>query len=165
MADTCKLIQQNTPLLDSISTRSDMEKLAPEELSTLADEIRQEITRVVCRPSDEPVGPSSGPVELLVGLHYALSASAVKIIVAGEHQDFIEDIPPGEKHEIDILEQADQFFALPKTSEDNHNTHDDDKPPISAPTSIIIEVTCDQGLQEKDDAVVTAGAIAAKTGD
>ena len=146
MADICKPIQRPTPLLDSISNHDDLEKLDSGEFADLTDEMRQEITRVICRPDEpassatETVPTPAKPVELLVGLHYVLNASAVKIILAGEHQDFAKNILPQEHTDDDILEQAELFFEQSETAEKDQDDFNNNHCPTSA--SAILKIPC-----------------------
>ncbi|MCK4681314.1 1-deoxy-D-xylulose-5-phosphate synthase, partial [bacterium] len=66
-------------ILDSIDSPADVKRLSIAELATLADELRDEIIRVVSRNGGH-LAPSLGVVELTLALHYVFDSPDDKLI-------------------------------------------------------------------------------------
>ena len=68
-----------TPLLDKIKFPADVRKLAPEQLSDLADELRADMIYNVSRTGGH-LGAGLGVVELTAAIHYVFNTPEDKLI-------------------------------------------------------------------------------------
>lgn len=72
-------------LLDQINSPADLKRMPVESLPLLAQELREEIIRVIARNGGH-LGASLGAVELAIALHYVLDAPRDKIVWDTGHQ-------------------------------------------------------------------------------
>ena len=161
MADICKPIPTPTPLLDSVSNPSDLKKLTQEQLPNLATEIRQEITRVVCRTGGH-LASSLGAVELITALHYVLNSPRDKIIFDVGHQSYAHKILTGRKAAFETLRQEGGLSGFPKKSESPHDAFDTGH--SSTSTSAALGLACARDLQGENYNVVAVVGDGALTG-
>ena len=161
MADICELRPQPTPLLDSISSPSDLKKLTQDELPDLAAEIRQEITRVVCRTGGH-LASSLGVVELIIALHYVLNSPQDKIIFDVGHQSYAHKILTGRRAAFETLRQEGGLSGFPKKMESPHDAFDTGH--SSTSISAALGLACARDLQGDDYTVVAVVGDGALTG-
>jgi 1-deoxy-D-xylulose-5-phosphate synthase len=103
-------------LLDTIDSPADLRKLAIEELPELAEEIRQEIIRVVSRNGGH-LAPSLGVVELTLALHYVFDAPRDKIIWDVGHQTYAHKLVTGRRERFETLRQHGGISGFPRREE------------------------------------------------
>jgi len=92
---------QPTPgarILDRIDGPDDLKLLAPEELSTLAQEIREEILYVTSANGGH-VGPNLGVVELSIALHRVFSTPRDQFVFDVSHQGYVHKLLTGRRGE------------------------------------------------------------------
>lgn len=85
-------------LLDDIRGPEDVKLLAPQQLQTLAAEIREEILQVTSINGGH-VGPNLGVVELTIALHRVFSTPADQFVFDVSHQGYVHKLLTGRKGE------------------------------------------------------------------
>ncbi len=94
-----------TPLLDRIREPADIRRLAPEQLTQLAQELRSETIDAVSVTGGH-LGAGLGVVELTVALHYVFNTPADRVIWDVGHQAYPHKILTGRRDRIRTLRQA-----------------------------------------------------------
>ena len=106
--------------LDRIDSPEDLRKLDVSELPDLAEEIRQEIIRVVSRTGGH-LAPSLGTVELTLALHYAFDSPRDKIIWDVGHQSYPHKLLTGRRDRFGSLRQLGGVAGFPRREESPHD--------------------------------------------
>ena len=81
-------------MLESIRTPADLKSLLPEELASLASEIRQKIISVTSQNGGH-VGPNLGVVELTIALHLAFDSPNDSFLWDVSHQGYVHKLLTG----------------------------------------------------------------------
>ena len=81
-------------MLESIRTPADLKSLPPEELGSLASEIRQKIISVTSQNGGH-VGPNLGVVELTIALHLAFDSPNDSFLWDVSHQGYVHKLLTG----------------------------------------------------------------------
>jgi len=105
-----------TPLLDRISSPSDLKRLSESELKQLADELRWEVVSVVSKTGGH-LSASLGVVELTLALHYVFDAPEDKVVWDVSHQVYPHKILTGRRDRMLSLRQKDGLSGFAKRSE------------------------------------------------
>ncbi|MEY8881537.1 1-deoxy-D-xylulose-5-phosphate synthase [Donghicola sp. XS_ASV15] len=105
-----------TPLLDQITTPSDMKGLSDAQLKQLAREVRAETISAVSETGGH-LGAGLGVVELTVALHAIWDTPKDKIIWDVSHQSYPHKILTGRRDRIRTLRQKDGLSGFTKRSE------------------------------------------------
>jgi 1-deoxy-D-xylulose-5-phosphate synthase len=95
-------------LLQNINSPADLRRLQPEDLPTVADEIRQYILETMSRVGGH-TGASLGAVELAVALHYAFDTPRDRLVWDVGHQAYAHKILTGRR---DLLPTIKQYAGL-----------------------------------------------------
>lgn len=109
-------------ILDSIERPSDIRKLSPEELSTLALEIRALILETVAKNGGH-LGSNLGVVELTLALHTAFDSPRDKIVWDVGHQCYTHKILTGRKGRFAGLRRCDGILGFPCRDESEHDVY------------------------------------------
>ncbi|MBI5893891.1 MAG: 1-deoxy-D-xylulose-5-phosphate synthase [Deltaproteobacteria bacterium] len=107
-------------ILDTINNPNDLKKLQPEELPVLAEELRQEIIKVVSSTGGH-LASSLGAVELTIALHYSFNTPKDKIVWDVGHQAYSHKILTGRRDAFKTLRQFDGISGFPKPSESDYD--------------------------------------------
>jgi 1-deoxy-D-xylulose-5-phosphate synthase len=83
-------------LLESINSPADLRALPPDQLRTVADEIRSYILETMSRVGGH-TGASLGAVELAVALHYAFDTPRDRLVWDVGHQAYAHKILTGRR--------------------------------------------------------------------
>jgi len=110
----------NTPLLDSINIPEDIKKLNKNQLTALADELREFLLYTVGK-SGGHLGAGLGVVELTVALHYIFDAPKDNIVWDVGHQAYPHKIITGRKKEIETIRKKDGLAPFPRRSESKYD--------------------------------------------
>jgi 1-deoxy-D-xylulose-5-phosphate synthase len=105
-----------TALLDQVNDPSDLRKLPEEQLTQLADELRQELIRVVAITGGH-LGASLGVIELTVALHYVFDTPTDKLIWDVGHQAYPHKMLTGRRNRMLTLRQGNGLSGFTKRSE------------------------------------------------
>ncbi len=103
-------------LLEKINHPSDLKKLSMDELSGLAQEIRETIVKTVSS-SGGHLASSLGAVELILGMHYSLNAPEDIIIWDVGHQTYAHKLLTGRKDRFSTLRQLGGLSGFPNRFE------------------------------------------------
>ena len=109
-------------ILDAIREPADIRKLAPEELSKLAEEIRGLILETVARNGGH-LGSNLGVVELTLALHLAFDSPRDKIVWDVGHQCYTHKILTGRKDRFDGLRRCGGILGFPCREESEHDAY------------------------------------------
>ncbi len=91
-------------LLAQIDSPADLKKLARNELPLLAEEIRQQIVKVVSHNGGH-LAPSLGAVELAIAIHYVFDTPLDKVIWDVGHQAYAHKLLTGRRRRFETLRQ------------------------------------------------------------
>ncbi|HEX7878759.1 MAG TPA: 1-deoxy-D-xylulose-5-phosphate synthase, partial [Candidatus Eisenbacteria bacterium] len=90
--------------LDMVDSPRDLKKLSPEQLKTLADEVREEIIHVISQTGGH-LGASLGTVELTVALLHVFDSPIDKIVWDVGHQAYPHKLLTGRKQRFPTIRQ------------------------------------------------------------
>ena len=91
-------------LLDGINSPADLKGLSPEQLKTLAQEIRVYLTQTVAKTGGH-LAPSLGVVELTLALHKVYNLPKDKLIWDVGHQGYVHKILTGRREQLPTIRQ------------------------------------------------------------
>src|SRR5918993_4700133 len=91
-------------ILESINSPADLRALAPEQLRTVSDDIRQYILETMSRVGGH-TGASLGAVELAVALHYAFDTPRDRLVWDVGHQAYAHKILTGRREALPTIKQ------------------------------------------------------------
>ncbi|ARQ68044.1 1-deoxy-D-xylulose-5-phosphate synthase [Streptomyces marincola] len=107
------------PLLTRISGPRDLDRLAPEQLTELAGEIRSFLIDAVARTGGH-LGPNLGVVELTIALHRVFDSPADSILWDTGHQSYVHKLITGRK-DFSALRAKDGLSGYPSRAESEHD--------------------------------------------
>ncbi|MDD2523294.1 MAG: 1-deoxy-D-xylulose-5-phosphate synthase [Endomicrobiia bacterium] len=103
-------------ILEKISKPSDLKIIKKELLPQLADEIREELIKIVSQNGGH-LASSLGVVELTIALHYCFNVPKDKFIWDVGHQAYAHKILTGRRDKFHTLRQYNGLSGFPKISE------------------------------------------------
>ena len=106
----------NTPTLDLVKNPKDLRGLKPENLTALAQELRQEVINAVSVTGGH-LGAGLGVVELTIALHYVYQTPYDKLIWDVGHQAYPHKIITGRRDRIKTLRQTGGLSGFTKRAE------------------------------------------------
>ncbi|MEM8593460.1 MAG: 1-deoxy-D-xylulose-5-phosphate synthase [Pseudomonadota bacterium] len=121
MFDTFPKQLPHTPLLDSVPTPDKLRELTPEQLTQLANELREFLLYSVSQTGGH-FGAGLGVIELTVALHYVFNTPRDKIVWDVGHQCYPHKILTQRKDAMKNLRLRDGIAGFPKRSESNYDT-------------------------------------------
>lgn len=146
-------------ILDGIQCPSDLKQLNLEQLTALAQEIRELLIDSVSKTGGH-IASSLGAVELTVALHRVFNSPEDKIIFDVGHQAYAHKILTGRKDRMNTLRQFKGLSGFPKPHESIHDAF------IAGHASTSISVALgyaladkQQGLDHYSIAVIGDGAL------
>jgi 1-deoxy-D-xylulose-5-phosphate synthase len=113
-------VQSKTPLLDLVSTPSDLRKLEEPQLRQLADELRRETIDAVAVTGGH-LGAGLGVIELTVALHYVFDTPNDRLIWDVGHQAYPHKILTGRRDRIRTLRQGGGLSGFTKRAESEYD--------------------------------------------
>lgn len=108
-------------ILEKIEQPSDLKIIKKELLPQLAQEIRDEIIRVVSNNGGH-LASSLGVVELTIALHYCFNLPQDKLIWDVGHQAYAHKLLTGRRDRFDTLRQLGGISGFPKMSESKYDS-------------------------------------------
>src|SRR5450759_1183230 len=108
-------------LLDRINGPADLRALTPEELTTLAAEIRERLIDV-CSRTGGHIGAGLGVVELTVALHYAFQTPRDQLVWDVGHQGYPHKLLTGRNTRLETLRQEHGLSGFLKRTESEYDT-------------------------------------------
>ena len=109
-----------TPLLDKVSTPTDLRRLDPSQLEQLAAELRSETIAAVGQTGGH-LGSGLGVVELTIALHYVFDTPDDRLIWDVGHQAYPHKIITGRRDRIRTLRQGGGLSGFTKRSESEYD--------------------------------------------
>ncbi|MBI3099625.1 MAG: 1-deoxy-D-xylulose-5-phosphate synthase [Planctomycetes bacterium] len=109
------------PILDTINSPADLKRVPREQLPALAEEIRQEILRVVTQNGGH-MGSNLGAVELSIALHYVFESPKDQIIWDVSHQIYTHKLLTGRRTRFETLRQAGGLSGFSNKTESPHDS-------------------------------------------
>jgi len=106
----------DTPLLDTVEDPSDLRKLAPEQLTGLARELRHFLLYSVGQTGGH-FGAGLGVIELTIALHYSYNTPIDQLIWDVGHQTYPHKILTGRRERMHTLRQPKGLAPFPSQSE------------------------------------------------
>ncbi|MCF8535949.1 MAG: 1-deoxy-D-xylulose-5-phosphate synthase [Rhodoluna sp.] len=106
-------------ILDGINGPSDLKRLSPSELETLAQEIREYLVTSVSKTGGH-LGPNLGVVEVSIALHRVFNSPVDSIIFDTGHQSYVHKLLTGRRN-FDSLRQKGGVAGYPQRSESEHD--------------------------------------------
>src|SRR5215469_4180724 len=107
-------------LLESVGSPRDVKALRPDELPTLAAEIRAFLIEAVSRNGGH-LGPNLGVVELTIALHRVFDSPADQIVWDTGHQSYVHKLLTGRMGGFDRLRQRGGVSGYPNRAESEHD--------------------------------------------
>ena len=145
--------------LKSIMSPDDLKKIPEEELSVLAEEIRNEILRVVSVRGGH-LSSSLGAVEIAIAFHYVFNSPKDHIIWDVGHQIYAHKLLTGRYKDFDTLRQFGGISGFSKPEESEHDPFITGHSSTSISLALGLAVARDQtGGDEKVVSVIGDGAF------
>jgi 1-deoxy-D-xylulose-5-phosphate synthase len=107
-------------VLHRIRKPRDLRGLTPEELGTLAGEIRDFLVEKVARTGGH-LGPNLGVVELTLALHRTFDSPRDRLLFDTGHQAYVHKIVTGRQDGFDQLRQRGGLTGYPNQAESEHD--------------------------------------------
>ncbi len=108
-------------LLENINSPADLRRLPPENLQTVADEIRQYILETMSRIGGH-TGASLGAIELAVALHYAFDTPRDRLVWDVGHQAYAHKILTGRRDSLTTIKQYGGISGFLRRDESEYDT-------------------------------------------
>jgi 1-deoxy-D-xylulose-5-phosphate synthase len=108
-------------LLEKINDTADLRRLPPEQLETVADEIRQYILETMSRIGGH-TGASLGAIELAVALHYAFDTPRDRLVWDVGHQAYAHKILTGRRDLLPTIKQYGGISGFLRRDESEYDT-------------------------------------------
>jgi 1-deoxy-D-xylulose-5-phosphate synthase len=107
-------------LLESIGSPRDVKTLTPDELTTLAGEIRAFLIEAVSRNGGH-LGPNLGVVELTIAVHRVFDSPSDPIVWDTGHQSYVHKLLTGRMEGFGRLRQQGGVSGYPSRAESEHD--------------------------------------------
>lgn len=115
--------RRKSMLLDTIQKANDIKNIPPEQLDTLAAEIREFLIEKISETGGH-LGPNLGVVELTMALHMCLDFPKDKIVWDVGHQAYTHKLLTGRKKGFDTLRKYKGMSGFPKRKESDCDCFD-----------------------------------------
>src|SRR6476469_7698987 len=110
----------DTPLLDTVQYPAELRQLTKDQLSQLADELRQEVISAVSVTGGH-LGSALGVIELTVALHYVFDTPSDRLIWDVGHQAYPHKIITGRRDRIRTLRQGGGLSGFTRRAESEYD--------------------------------------------
>ncbi len=110
-------------LLDRINSPADLKRLSPDELQTLAQDIRARIIEVVCANGGH-LASNLGVTELTLALHKVFDFSHDRLLWDVGHQCYVHKLITGRNADFDTLRQGGGVSGFPSRKESPYDLFD-----------------------------------------
>ncbi|CAN5509466.1 1-deoxy-D-xylulose-5-phosphate synthase [soil metagenome] len=110
-------------LLDTIREPAQIHGMTPEQLDTLATELREKMIRTVQQTGGH-LASSLGVVELTLALHRVMDSPRDRIVWDTGHQAYAHKLLTGRGDRFDTLRQVGGIGGFPRRSESEHDVFD-----------------------------------------
>jgi len=148
-------------ILKKIKSPKDIKKLTPNELYTLAQELREYIIKVVSENGGH-LASNLGVIELTIALHYVFDSPDDQIIWDVGHQSYAHKIITGRKEAFSTLRKFKGLSGFPKRAESKHDAFNTGH--SSTSISAALGLTVGRDLKKKTGRVIAVIGDGALTG-
>ena len=107
--------------LDMVDSPEHVKKLTPEQLTALADDIREELITKLAKAGGH-LGPNLGVVELTIAMHRVFSTPKDKFVWDVSHQVYVHKLLTGRKNRFHTIRQTDGLNGFALRSESEHDS-------------------------------------------
>ncbi|MBB6097951.1 1-deoxy-D-xylulose-5-phosphate synthase [Deinobacterium chartae] len=107
-------------LLQTIDSPADLKKLSRDQLPQLAQELRDEITRV-CAIGGGHLASSLGAVELILAMHYVFNSPRDRLLFDVGHQAYAHKFLTGRRDRMHTIKKEGGLSGFTKVSESEHD--------------------------------------------
>jgi len=115
------------PLLPAIKSPADIKSLEESQLDQLAQEVRDELVRVLSEHNPKSVGghlgPNLGVVELTIALHRVFSTPKDKFVFDVSHQGYVHKLFTGRGDRFDTIRQHEGLNGFLLRTESEHDCY------------------------------------------
>jgi 1-deoxy-D-xylulose-5-phosphate synthase len=115
------------PILPSIHSPADIKTLSESALPQLAQEVRDELIRVLSEENPKSVGghlgPNLGVVELTIALHRVFETPKDKFVFDVSHQGYVHKLFTGRRERFDTMRQYQGLNGFLLRSESEHDCY------------------------------------------
>jgi len=116
-----------TPILPTINSPADIKQLAETDLPQLAQEVRDELVRVLSEDNPTSVGghlgPNLGVVELTIALHRVFETPKDKFVFDVSHQGYVHKLFTGRGERFDTIRQYEGLNGFLLRTESEHDCY------------------------------------------
>ena len=148
-------------LLEGINNPDELKLLKPEQLTQLAEEIREEIVTTVSKTGGH-LASSLGVVELTIALHYVFNTPQDKIVWDVGHQSYAHKILTGRRERFHTLRQHKGISGFPRREESVYDTFNVGHSSTSISAALgMAEARCLKGEKHKVIALIGDGSLMA----
>ena len=117
----------STPILPTIQSPADIKKLSDEQLPMLAQEVREELIRVLSDENPSSVGghlgPNLGVVELTIALHRVFETPKDKLLFDVSHQGYVHKLFTGRRDRFPTMRQYEGLNGFLLRTESEHDCY------------------------------------------
>ncbi|MEM8597746.1 MAG: 1-deoxy-D-xylulose-5-phosphate synthase [Pseudomonadota bacterium] len=145
-----------TPLLDTVQKPADMRGFSDEELTRLAEEVRQETISAVSVTGGH-LGAGLGVVELTVAIHAVFDTPRDKLIWDVGHQCYPHKIVTGRRDRIRTLRQGGGLSGFTKRSESIYDPFGAAHSSTSISSALGFAMARELGAEDTGDAIAVIG--------
>ena len=146
-------------LLDNVNFPSDLRELSVDELTALAEEIREHITYSVSQTGGH-LASNLGVVELTIAMHYVFNFKSDRLLWDVGHQCYAHKILTGRKDDFTGLRQQDGLSGFPNPEESEYDVFSVGHAGTAIPTALGVALGAQQrGSDEKVVALVGDASI------
>lgn len=165
MSSEIPLSRPDTPLLDAINAPKDLRKLDKEQLTDIADQLRQYLLYCVGQTGGH-FGAGLGVVELTIALHYVYNTPNDRLVWDVGHQTYPHKILTGRREAMLTIRRYQGLSGFPKRSESDYDSFGvgHSSTSISAALGMAIGSsmnTDEDSIQRKHVAIIGDGAMTA----
>ncbi len=121
MLEEIPLTRPETPLLDLVQSPEDLRAMDPDQLDSLARELRQFLLFSVGQTGGH-FGAGLGVVELTIALHFAFNTPHDRIVWDVGHQSYPHKILTGRRERMLTMRQAGGLAAFPSRAESEYDS-------------------------------------------
>jgi 1-deoxy-D-xylulose-5-phosphate synthase len=111
-----------TRILDKINSPADLKKLQPEEMTQLAQEIRDELISVLAKTGGH-LGPNLGVVELTLALHTVFNTPEDNFVFDVSHQAYVHKLLTGRRDRLNTIRQPGGLNGFMLRTESEHDCY------------------------------------------
>jgi 1-deoxy-D-xylulose-5-phosphate synthase len=109
-------------ILESINSPADVKALSMQQLTTLAQEIRERLILSVSKTGGH-IGPNLGVVELTIAMHYVFETPQDSIIMDVSHQAYVHKLLTGREKRFHTIRQPDGLNGFMLRTESPHDSY------------------------------------------